>query len=503
MPPKKVARTDETLPEEEAAMDVDVEAEADKSEVVEDSTSDKKLSAVEAEAAYLKQIEETSEKEEVAVVVDEIEEAGGGMHEVEPEEDAPADSRPKLGQPACFLTSDTTPNLLPTSVGGMLLSIKESGLQYLYASARSSIGIKSGRYAFEVKIVETLNPAEDRKAAGARGLTKSLLRVGFSTAGSPLVLGDGEENVCFDENGALLHNGEHAPGQSTAALISGLVKHSVGASVVVLLNLNSGSPNVNTMSLFIDGVRCSPPQALPVSLIGKPLFPTITFKNHTVHANFGSAPHSPLPFRCRMLEDAAMEDVVVTEQKSFDVAEVIFPVFLPDEGTFDWLDWYLSEDGSSYSELSDRAIVSWALKSGLTRQKAAQTLKSCNDKPDMTFGIGSLDDGTVKETLTSLSGAQSRNYVVMEVKGNLTKEDRVAQVKKWSKTGLKKVAQVLMGVPEERYRKRTHDTMLAEKQEKANKVWEEDKVKRKQELVKKKTAEAARRRAEKMIKKME
>merc|ERR1712194_376691 len=128
-----------------------------------------------------------------------------------------------------------------------------------------------------------------------------------------------------------------------------------------------------------------------------------------------------------MLEDAALEDVVVTEQKSFDVPEAVFPVFLPDEGSFDWLDWYLSADGSCFTEMSDRAIADWSLKSGLTRQKAAQTWKNSNDKPEMSFGIGSLDDGTAKETLSSLSSAQCRNYIVMEVKGNLTKEDRIAQ----------------------------------------------------------------------------
>ena len=37
-----------------------------------------------------------------------------------------------------------------------------------------------------------------------------------------------------------------------------------------------------------DGVRVSPPQKLPAALVGKPLFPHVSFKNVTLHVNFGT-----------------------------------------------------------------------------------------------------------------------------------------------------------------------------------------------------------------------
>ena len=37
-----------------------------------------------------------------------------------------------------------------------------------------------------------------------------------------------------------------------------------------------------------DGVRASQPQKLPQNLVGKPLFPHVSFKNTTLHVNFGS-----------------------------------------------------------------------------------------------------------------------------------------------------------------------------------------------------------------------
>merc|ERR1719174_1856148 len=45
-------------------------------------------------------------------------------------------------------------NVLPSSVGNMLMSMSEGGLSQLVAGARASVGVKAGRYMFEAKIVE-------------------------------------------------------------------------------------------------------------------------------------------------------------------------------------------------------------------------------------------------------------------------------------------------------------------------------------------------------------
>ena len=42
----------------------------------------------------------------------------------------------------------------------LLMSLCDGGFQYLLASCRSSVGIKSGRYYIEIKVVENLNPSE-------------------------------------------------------------------------------------------------------------------------------------------------------------------------------------------------------------------------------------------------------------------------------------------------------------------------------------------------------
>ena len=57
--------------------------------------------------------------------------------------------------------------------------------------------------------------------------------------------------------------------------------------------------------------------------------------------------------------------------------EVLFPVGLPDEGMFDWLDMFLAKN-PTYTELSDRVILDWAHKSGLWRLSLAMSSISVN-----------------------------------------------------------------------------------------------------------------------------
>merc|ERR1712048_953722 len=115
--------------------------------------------------------------------------------------------------------------------------------------------------------------------------------------------------------------------------------------------------NANTISLFKDGNRVGKPMALPAAFHGKALCPHVMFKNTSLHVNFGPEPMETLPFKCRMIDSVAKDDVEIcakpplTQGKS----EVVFPVFLPDEGAFEWLDKFLKKH-PHFVELSDRKI---------------------------------------------------------------------------------------------------------------------------------------------------
>eukprot|EP00931_Biecheleriopsis_adriatica_P023800 TRINITY_DN1495_c0_g2_i1.p1 TRINITY_DN1495_c0_g2~~TRINITY_DN1495_c0_g2_i1.p1 ORF type:complete len:936 (-),score=282.25 TRINITY_DN1495_c0_g2_i1:58-2499(-) len=341
----------------------------------------------------------------------------------------------------------------------MLMTVNESGLQHLLSGARGNVGVKAGRYMFEVKIVELVNQTDVAAMHVRSAMPKQLLRIGFSTAGSVPILGDTEESVCFDSEGAFLFNKQRIPIAS---------RYGTDCTLAVVLNLDPDSKNHNTISLFKDGERISPPHELPEALRGKALFPTVTFKNTAIHVNFGATQHAPLPFKCRMIQEAAAEDAeVVTYQSPPDGKyEVVFPVCMPDEGTFEWLDWFL-EKNPHFCEISDRKILEWAVRSGLARPRAS-TFKNSNDKPDMAFGIPSLDDGTVKTILQTALSVSNRDLVVMEVQGNLLKEERQKLLKRFRLPHLKRVAKVLVGQPSDEFWQATLDKLLQEKQEKSD-----------------------------------
>jgi len=333
------------------------------------------------------------------------------------EKDAKKDSNPKIAKEVTFLTPDTTMNVLPSSVGNLLVSLSEGGLSQLVAGARANVGVKSGRYMFEAKIVETNGQAK--------------VRVGFSAEGS-LFLGEDDNSICFDAEGSSVSNKKK--GKVGASFHQGMM-------VAVVLNLDASSPNKNTISLFKNGKRACQPVPLPEELVGKTLFPAVSFRNATMHVNFG-APVMPLPFKCNSVQDATSKDGVVTKYAAPEGGKytALFPVSLPDEGSFDWLDSFL-EKNPDYTEISDRAFADWAMKSGLHSNGA----KKSNDKPDQV----ALDGlSGIKRLLMEIASMQPRNFVIMEVKGNLIKEERAAALAKFKNSGVfKTVADVIASTP--------------------------------------------------------
>merc|ERR1712151_571883 len=251
---------------------------------------------------------------------------------------------------------------------------------------------------------------------------------------------------------------------------------------------DSASPNANTVSLFRDGVRVSEPQALPENLHGKSLFPTITYRNVTVQMNTGPEPLADMPFKCRMIQDASAADVELKKAPTDEKNQVVFPVGLPETGVFDWVDGFLAKN-PSFTELSDRKILEWASKSGLWRQKG-YTWRASNDKPEMGFGIPYMDDTSVSRLLTAIAPTLKRNYVVMELKGNLVATDRASALKRFSKFETR--AEVLMGEPNAEYKTLVQELLLTEKKKKA----EAEKKKKAMEAERKRLAEERQKKAE-------
>lgn len=376
------------------------------------------------------------------------------------EKNEPADKRPVTKTSIAFNGAGTTLNVIPSFDGKVLMALTEGGMQYLIAGARGSAGMKAGRYAFEIKIIEALNPAESAQAMkGRTPHPRQLARVGFSTASSSLILGDSDECAYFDSEG------NFAAGKTKKMCSSTFTRDQV---ICVVLNIDPKSPNANTMSIFREGVRLAEPQPLPECLHGKPLFPHICFRNVTVQVNLGPTLLKPLPFSCRTIQAAAGADIVESSEVPKDGKyEVVLPVGVPDEGTFDWLDGFL-EENPTYVELSERKLQAWAASSGLTKQKAAA---ASNDKPAWSYGIPSMDDQSLMKVANSVAATIPRNYVVMEVKSNLIAEERTATTQKFNLPHFKKTAMVVMGEPPQAFKDKNHAILLQDKQMKSDAAW--------------------------------
>jgi len=182
--------------------------------------------------------------------------------------------------------------------------------------------------------------------------------------------------------------------------------------------------------------------------------------------NFGPTPKADFPFKCHMLGKGAMKDLHVAKAKipKDGKFEVLFPVLLPDEGTFDAVNLFLQQH-PEYTELSDRMVLEWCEKSGITRNKGYQW-RSSNDKPEMSTGVSELDNFSVRRILRSIAPAQKRNFVLMEVKSNLLPAERKELLSRFS--GFKKTAQVMVGDPVTEFKKKIQELILRDKQEKSD-----------------------------------
>jgi len=440
-----------------------------------------------------------TEEKDVEMNKEEAKEAEQEKTTEKPEEAKASEEKPKEPEPPKELEEDATEikgakvkgvalnfgestlNVMPMAGGRILRTLSEGGMQHLLASIRSNTGVKSGRYMFEIRLVELLSP--DQK--GESRLPAQVVRVGFALSGSSIFLADGSSSVCFDSEGFFVHD---------KARKKAGTKFTRDQTVAVLLNMDASSANKNTVSLFIDGARASPPQALPEELCGKTLFPTITYKNVSLEVNLGPIPRRSLPFTCHMVAGAAAADVEVVKSKAGAAGgkhEVVFPVGLPDQGYFDWVDGYL-EKNPGFIELSDRKIIEWLTKSGVWRPKGGAP--GSNDKPEAKYGVSVLDDWSIRKVLSAICPALPRNFVVPELKANLVATGREAALLRFQSQDFTRKAVVLVGEPDQEYKDRVLSLLLAEKRAKAEaeqkRKAQEEERKRLLELKKRKAEEA-------------
>merc|ERR1712113_430624 len=105
-------------------------------------------------------------------------------------------------------------------------------------------------------------------------------------------------------------------------------------------------------------------------------------------------------------------------------------------------------------------------KSGLQRQ-GGYAKRACNDKPDPNFGLPLMDDHSISRVIAAIAPTMQRNFIIMEVKGNLLIEDRKANLGRFMDSEYKKVAHIVMGEPPADYKTGWQEAWLNEKKLKA------------------------------------
>lgn len=352
----------------------------------------------------------------------------------EKEEDDAEDKRPRFSTPLVLNEYDSTLNA-EVSTGNICHSLTADAFGHLLAGIRANAGVKSGRYYYEIKLLETVNNHHRQ----ARGVPTTIVQVGFSTLeGDSLI---GQAHTCgFNQDGDYLKGTEKKRSEAK--------KFSLATTVGILLNLVEGHVNFRTISMFRDGKRVSKPMPLPEDMAGKALYPTVNYKNASLMVNMGenAGIWKPLDFKVTQIGLAAAEDMELSTniRDPKEVHEVIVPVALQDKGGYDWLDMFQKKTSNKYFEISNRMLLKWAKQSGhSTARNAGMT-----DTPDFGTNVNGLDDFSCMQTLRALAAAKRRNYVVMSVQDNLNKARRAKLIKDFSSRNYKVIADVIIGEPD-------------------------------------------------------
>jgi hypothetical protein len=379
---------------------------------------DEEMPAADGADLVAEKVEEKKEPEKPKKVFD-----------VEWTEEAKADKRKKMTfTPEVDVESAMLGILINNS---FVTTSNYDGLQHLMYGARATTGISKGRYLFEAKMADV---SISRDEPIEKGQWKTV-RLGFGVEGGSLICGSDGSSIGMDNGGTVWHDGQ---GQRLGAG-RWLNEDIIGIS----LNLDSSSDHCNTFSVFQNGRRICAPVKIPEAMKGKVLFPYISLRQAAVVMNFGkpgARPQKEIPFKARMLGDAANDDV-----KENKVAapkdgkfEVVIPVGLPNEGTFDFLDCsFYPKSKLVYTELSDRMLVKRMMESGL---------RGLPSDP-RSFKVGEFDSGKMMRAFKLLASTSKKNYVLMSVKNNLMQTERVADLKLFQAPWFTAKAVVAMGPP--------------------------------------------------------
>ncbi|CAD7954533.1 unnamed protein product [Amoebophrya sp. A25] len=335
----------------------------------------------------------------------------------EPEEkegDAVADKRARVdGDSVGFSIAGASIGACIFSGGGAsnnILNVRQEAAT-LINGTKLSVGLKSGRYLTEFRCLDRFDKCkigvttkdtpvvmEVAVAGGTTGgvVTQKKTEEAEEEAPKPLAT-----RVAFDPSGYDIVYGTEI--RKRPAKYATAKK---GDILGLLLNLDSKLENKGTISLFVNGVRCSEPVELP-AIEGAVWYPTLSARGTCAFAvNVVKEAWKPLPFVCRTVADASKADAALPAKSANDfTGEAI--VLCGADPSGDCAEKYAATK-PDHVLLSTKALNEMAKDSGAAFNRESQTYNV--DMVDSVRGgpiLASIASVTPRKCLFSLNSGMT------------------------------------------------------------------------------------------------
>jgi len=271
-------------------------------------------------------------------------------------------------------------------------TLTDGAFAYCWSGARARKGITSGKYYYECHVLD--NPPVDMPDTKPRN--QNIMRIGWSYADTPLVLGEVEGSFGYGGTGKV---------STMRNFVTYGIPFTVGDTVGCYTDLSASKP---TISFSVNGKFYGKAFSIPRKYHGKPLFPHVFLKNVKITTCFGRNPPSWSQrdnFGYTWLNHATPGYVANPPQmapRSKAECEMVMMIGLPATGKTTWATNYVKNSGKNYNILSTDLILDQMRVYNLRRQG------NFGERFQRLMKMGS----SAFNKLVNIARTKTRNYVL-------------------------------------------------------------------------------------------
>jgi len=270
-------------------------------------------------------------------------------------------------------------------------TLTDGAFAYCWSGARARKGITSGKYYYECHVLE--NPPVSMPDTKPRN--QNIMRIGWSYADTPLVLGEVEGSFGYGGTGKV---------STMRNFVTYGIPFTVGDTVGCYADLGARP----TISFSVNGKFYGKAFAIPRKYHGKPLFPHVFLKNVKITTCFGKNPPSWTQkdnFGYTWINNATPGYVANPPRmapRSKAECELVMMIGLPATGKTTWATNYVKNSGKNFNILSTDLILDQMRVYNLRRQG------NFGERFQRLMKMGS----TAFNKLVNIARTKTRNYVL-------------------------------------------------------------------------------------------